>query len=72
MCGVPALLYNKCTHEDGYILLSVVSDIIYVISVLFLLCFRGRLVFDSLSSSTGKGLTYWLTLRDSVNVLYFG
>ena len=31
--------------------------IIYVISVLFLLCFRVRLFIDALWSSIGKGLT---------------
>ena len=31
--------------------------IIYVISVLFLLCFRARLFIDALWSSAGKGLT---------------
>ena len=35
--------------------------IIYVISFLFLLCFRARLFIDALWSSTGKGLTYWLS-----------
>ena len=35
--------------------------IIYVISVLFLLCFRVRLFIDALWSPAGKGLTYWLS-----------
>ena len=35
--------------------------IIYVISVLFLLCFRARLFIDALWSSVGKGLTYCLS-----------
>ena len=34
--------------------------IIYVISVLFLLCFRARLFIDALWSPAGKGLTSWL------------
>ena len=34
--------------------------IIYVISVLFLLCFHARLFIDALWSSAGKGLTSWL------------
>ena len=33
--------------------------IIYVISVLFLLCFRVRLFIDALWSPAGKGLTSW-------------
>ena len=36
--------------------------IIYVISVLFLLCFRARLLSDALWSPVGKGLTSWLSL----------
>ena len=35
--------------------------IIYVISVLFLLCFRARLFIDALWSPAGKGLTSWLS-----------
>ena len=35
--------------------------IIYVISVLFLLCFRVRLFIDALWSPAGKGLTSWLS-----------
>ena len=35
--------------------------IIYVISVLFLLCFHARLFIDALWSSAGKGLTSWLS-----------
>ena len=34
--------------------------IIYVISVLFLLCFLARLFIDALWSPAGKGLTTWL------------
>ena len=34
--------------------------IIYVISVLFLLCFRARLFNDALWSPAGKMLTSWL------------
>ena len=33
--------------------------IIYVISILFLLCFRARLFIDALWSPAGKGLTSW-------------
>ena len=36
--------------------------IIYVISVLFLLCFRARLFIDASWSPAGKGLTSWLSL----------
>ena len=35
--------------------------IIYVISVLFLLCFLARLFIDALWSPAGKGLTSWLS-----------
>ena len=35
--------------------------IIYVISVLLLLCFRARLFIDALWSPAGKGLTSWLS-----------
>ena len=35
--------------------------IIYVISVLFLLCFHVRLFIDALWSPAGKGLTSWLS-----------
>ena len=35
--------------------------IIYVISVLFLLCHRTRLFIDALWSLAGKGLTSWLS-----------
>ena len=34
--------------------------IIYVISVLFLLCFRAHQFIDALWSPAGKGLTSWL------------
>ena len=33
----------------------------YVISVLFLLCFRARLFIDALWSPAGKGLIPWLS-----------
>ena len=33
----------------------------YVISVLFLLCFRARLFIDAMLSPAGKGLTSWLS-----------
>ena len=35
--------------------------IIYVISVLCLLCSRARLLIDALLSPAGKGLTSWLS-----------
>ena len=35
--------------------------IMYVISVLFLLCFHARLFFDALWSPAGKGLPFWLS-----------
>ena len=37
------------------------SWIIYVISVLFLICFRARLFIDALWSPDGKGMTFWLS-----------
>ena len=36
--------------------------IVYVISVLFLLCFPGRLFTDALWSPVGKWLTSWLSV----------
>ena len=39
--------------------------VIYVISVLFLLCFRARLFIDAFWSSAGKGLTSWLSFVTS-------
>ena len=36
-------------------------DHLYVISVLFLLCFRARLFIYVLWSPAGKGLTSWLS-----------
>ena len=38
--------------------------IIYVISVLFLLCFLARLFIDTLLSPAGKGLTSWSLVCD--------
>ena len=35
--------------------------IIYVISVLFLLCFHVHLFIDALQSPAGKGLTSWIS-----------
>ena len=40
--------------------------IIYVISVLFLLCFRARLFIDALWSPAGNGLTSWLSFVMSI------
>ena len=37
------------------------SLMLFVISVLFLLCFRARLFIDALWSSAGKGLISWLS-----------
>ena len=36
--------------------------IIYVFSVLFVLCFHARLFVDALWSPAGKGLTSWLSI----------
>ena len=40
--------------------------IIYVFSVLFLLCFRTRLFIDASWSPAGKGLTSWLSFVMSI------
>ena len=40
-------------------LVTVPRRIIYVVSVLFLLCFRVRLFIDALLSPAGKGLNSW-------------
>ena len=46
--------------------------IIYVISVLYLLCFRARLFIDALWSPTGKGLTSWFSfLMSNCEVVTF-
>ena len=45
--------------------------IIYVISVLFLLCFYARLFIDALWSPTGKGLNSWLSFVMSILKLSF-
>ena len=37
------------------------SALVYVISVLYLLCCCARLFIDALWTSAGKGLTYWLS-----------
>ena len=37
-------------------------DHLYVIPVLFLLCFRACLFVDALGSHAGKGLTPWLSI----------
>ena len=39
--------------------------IIYVVSVLCLICFRARLFIDALWSTAGKGLTSWLSFMMS-------
>ena len=38
---------------------------IYLLSVLFLLCFRARLFIDALWSPAGKGLSSWLSFAMS-------
>ena len=56
-------------HLEDYIRIAVTDRskvvlllwIIYVISVLFLLCFRVRLFIDALWPPTGKALTSWLS-----------
>ena len=40
--------------------------IIYVASILCLLCFRARLFIDALWSPAGKGLTSWLSFVMSI------
>ena len=51
---------------------AVLLWIIYVISVLFLLCFRARLFIDALWSPAGKGLTSWLSfVKSNCEVITF-
>ena len=50
------LMHIKTTSKALFLLW-----IIYVISVLFLLCFRARLFIGALWSPAGKGLTSWLS-----------
>ena len=45
--------------------------IIYVISVLFLLCFRARLFINALWSPDGKGLTSWLSFLMSTRDVFY-
>ena len=49
----------KCFTDRSKVVLLL--WIIYVISVLFLLCFRAGLFIDALRAPAGKGLTYWLS-----------
>ena len=49
---------KNITHRSKAMLLL---RIIYVISVLYLLCFCARLFIDALLSPAGKGLTSWLS-----------
>ena len=57
-----AAYYNIFTDcSKGVLLLR----IIYVISVLYLLCFCAGLFIDALWSPAGKGLTYWLSFARS-------
>ena len=58
MKQVKALQKNIFTDHSKAVLLL---WIIYVISVLFLLCFCARLFIDALWSPAGKGLTSWLS-----------
>ena len=52
------ILVANLNDRSGAVLLL---WIIYVISVLFLLCFRACLFIDALWSPAGKGLTSWLS-----------
>ena len=51
--------FTLTSVKTGYLLSlpSLPPKMIYVISVLFLLCFRVRLFIDALWSPAGKGLT---------------
>ena len=51
-------LSKKASSSKAILLLW----IIYVISVMFLLCFRAGLFIDALKSPAGKGLPSWLSL----------
>ena len=55
--GLSPPVNNFTDHSKAVLLLW----IIYVISVLLLLCFRARLFIDALWSPAGKGLTSWLS-----------
>ena len=48
-------------HVHSYALYRLMWIINYVISVLFLLCFRARLFIDALWSPSWRGLTAWLS-----------
>ena len=50
-------LSKKASSSKAILLLW----IIYVISVMFLLCFRAGLFIDALKSPAGKGLPSWLS-----------
>ena len=58
-----ALQYNIFTDRSKAVLLL---WIIYVISVLFLLCFRARLLIGALWPPAGKGLTYSISFVMSI------
>ena len=58
MIPVKALQLNISIDRSKVVLLL---WIIYVISVLFLLCFHARLFNDALWSPAEKGLTGWLS-----------
>ena len=48
------------------------TSVIYVISVLYLLCFRARLFIDALWTPTGKWLTSWLSfVMSNCDSFYF-
>ena len=53
-----SIIYFNYNRSKAVLLLW----IIYVISVLFLLCFLARLFINALWSPAGKGLTSWLSL----------
>ena len=54
--GTPVEYFSDCSK--AVLLLWIIK----VISVLFLLCFRVRLLIDATWSPAGKGLTSWLRL----------
>ena len=53
-------------HSNAVLLLWV----IYVISVLFLFCFRARLFINALWSPAGKGFPSWLSFVMSNGVVF--
>ena len=72
VCSIKAIPYHNgtcCICVDLYFYSPFQGGVSfvdrYVISGLFLLCFRARLFIDVLLSTAGKGLTSWLSFVKS-------